>query len=405
VAGDTKGDAMDDAMVRAQDSSDLELRKFVAPEIVFGAGARTLAGRYARNLGASKVLLVTDPGVVSAGWSAQVAASLEAEGLPYAVYSDVSANPLAEQVMTGADLYRSEGCNAIVAVGGGSPMDCAKGIGIVCSNNDHVLRFEGVDQVRLPGPPLVCVPTTAGSSADVSQFAIINDTRRRTKIAIISKSVVPDMALIDPVTTTTMGSYLTACTGLDALTHAFEAFASNAHSSLTDVHALEAVRLVSANLVAATQRPDDLGVRGMMMMGCLHAGLAFSNASLGAVHAMAHSLGGLLDLAHGECNAILLGHVAAFNYEAAPERYRRLAEALRADLSPGGSAEDDKAAMLEALARLRDAVGVSRTLAQAGVRLDDIPELAEKAMKDPCMVTNPRRPCQRDIEVAYEAAL
>jgi len=382
---------------------DLAIRKFVAPEIVFGAGARLLAGRYARNLGARRVLVVTDPGVVAAGWTEQVTSSLESEGLRHVVFSEVGPNPIAEQVMAGAEVYLAEKCNAIVAVGGGSPIDCAKGIGIVCTNKEHILRFEGADQVRLPGPPLICVPTTAGSSADVSQFAIINDTERRVKVAIISKMLVPDAALIDPVTTTTMDAYLTACTGIDALTHAFEAFASNAHSPITDLHALEAVRLVGSNLVAATQRPDDVEVRGQMMLASLFAGLAFSNASLGAVHAMAHSLGGRLGLPHGECNAMLLGPVVAYNYDAAPERYRRLAQALGGQMA--GDSHNGKSALVEALTRLRVAAGVSLTLGQVGVSRGDIAALAARAMMDPCMVTNPRRPTQRDVEVAYEEAL
>lgn len=384
-------------------TDELALRKFVAPEIVFGASARALAGRYARNLGARKVLVVTDPGVTAAGWVGQLESSLESEGLPYAVFSEVSSNPLAEQVMAGAELYRAHDCNAIVAVGGGSPMDCAKGIGIASSNGEHILKFEGADRVPCPGPPLICIPTTAGSSADVSQFAIISDTQRRVKIAIISKTMVPDVALIDPVTTTTMDPYLTACTGLDALTHAVEAYVSNASSAITDMHALEAVRLVSENLVAATEQPDDLAVRGRMALASLHAGLAFSNASLGAVHAMAHSLGGLLDLAHGECNAILLGHVVAYNFASAAERYRRVAQTMGLEVPEDPDAA--KAVLLGELTRLRQAAGVSRTLGEVGMTAEDIGVLARNAMKDPCMVTNPCRPTCRDIEETYESAL
>lgn len=191
-------------------ASALELRKFVAPEYIFGVGARSLAGRYARNLGARKVLVVSDPGVVAAGWTGDVTDSLEAEGLPFVLFTDVSPNPRAEQVMAGAELYRTEKCNAIVAVGGGSPMDCAKGIGIVSSNHKHILLFKGVDQVQHPMPPLICIPTTGGTSADVSQFAIITDPLEKLKIAIISKSVVPDLALIDPLTLTSMDPFLTA---------------------------------------------------------------------------------------------------------------------------------------------------------------------------------------------------
>jgi alcohol dehydrogenase class IV len=382
----------------------IELRKFVAPEFVFGVGARHLAGRYAKNFGARRVLVVTDPGVLAAGWAGQVIESLEADGMPYTLFSQVTPNPKDSEVMAGAELYLQERCDVIVAVGGGSPMDCAKGIGIVSSNRQHILEFEGVDQVEIPGPPLICLPTTAGTSADVSQFAIITDRRRRVKIAIISKAVVPEVALIDPVTTTTMDAALTGCTGLDALVHAFEAFVSTAQSPITDLHALEAVRLVAAHLPAAIAKPADLEARFQMMLASLHAGLAFSNASLGLVHAMAHSLGGWLDFPHGEANALLLDHVVSFNFAAVPERYRRIGVAMGLELE-GTPPAEVKTALVGAVKRLRTAAGISHTLGQKGVRSDDIPHLAATALRDACLATNPRQPRQRDIETIYAKAL
>lgn len=379
----------------------LELRRFVFPEFMFGLGAIDLAGRYSRNFGARKVLVVTDPGVVASGWVERMTASLKSEDVPFVVFSGVTPNPKAEEIMEGAEFYREHKCNVITAVGGGSPMDCAKGIGIVSTNRRNVLEFEGIDNVAVPGPPLICIPTTAGSSADVSQFSIITDRKRSVKIAIVSKTMVPDVALIDPVTTTTMSSALTACTGIDALVHAIEAYVSNAHSPITDLHALEAIRLISANLVPAIANPENLELRGKMMSASLHAGLAFSNASLGAVHAMAHSLGGLLDTPHGESNAILLSHVVAYNFEAAKDRFTRIGEALGLELPSGR----EKPSLLTGLERLLGESGVSGTLSGIGVKSCDIPGLARMAMRDACMVTNPRRPTQRDIEVLYEEAL
>lgn len=385
-------------------TNELELRKFVAPEFIFGTGAQHLAGRYAKNFGARKVLVVTDPGIIAAGWAERVTASIEDAGIPYTVFAEVTPNPRADEVMAGAEIYQSDQCNVIVAVGGGSPMDCAKGIGIVSSNKRHIVEFQGVDQVPVPCPPLICIPTTAGSSADVSQFAIITDMQQMVKIAIVSKTLVSDIALIDPQTNVTMSSFLTASTGFDALTHAIEAFVSNAHSPVTDLHALEAIRLINANLLSTIKEPDNLDLRGKMMLGSLHAGLAFSNAILGAVHAMAHSLGGLLNLAHGECCAVLLRHVIAYNCDAAAERYQLIGETMGLDLR-GMLFEEKKSAIIEAMHYLQIALGFDRTLGQLGVHRSDIPELARKAMKDPCMVTNPRRPKQRDIEVLYEEAL
>jgi len=263
-----------------------ELRKFVAPEFIFGNGALSLAGRYALNFGARKPLVVTDPGVIDAGWTRKIIAELEAAQLDYAVFSAVSANPRDTEVMEGARFYAEEGCDVIIAVGGGSPMDCAKGIGVICTNQRNILDFEGVDNVPVPCPPLICIPTTAGTSADVSQFAIINDTDRKSKFAIISKAMVPDISLIDPATTLTMDGYLTACTGIDALVHAMEAAVSTANSPITDIHAFQAIRLIRRYLPQVIRSPDDPELREHLMLASLEAGLAFSNASLGAVHAL-----------------------------------------------------------------------------------------------------------------------
>ena len=382
----------------------LELRKFVAPEFIFGVGARDLTSQYGRNFGARKALVVTDPGVMAAGWTADVTTNLESAHIPFTIFSQVSPNPRAEEVMAGAEIYQSHGCDIIVAVGGGSPMDCAKGIGIVSTNKKHILEFEGIDQVAAPMPPLICIPTTGGTAADVSQFAIITNLQDRIKIAIISKAVVPDVALIDPLTLTTMDPFLTACTGIDAMVHAIEAYVSNAQSPVTDLHALEAIRLVKGNLLDCIAAPDNVAARSQLMLASLEAGLAFSNASLGAVHAMAHSLGGLLDLPHGQCNAVLLQHVVAFNHTASPERFARVGDALGLNLQ-GMTTSRQKTAVVSEIKRLREEVGVYHTLGQMGVNRSDIPQLAKNALNDACMVTNPRCPNQRDIEVVYEEAL
>lgn len=234
----------------------IELRKFVAPEFIFGEGARHMAARYAKNFGASKALIVTDPGVLAAGWAEEVAGGFKIAGVPYRIFSDVTPNPKSHEVMAGAEVYKTERCDTIIAVGGGISIDCAKGIGIVSANKGNILEFEGVDQIPSPGPPLICIPTTSGSSADVSQFAIVTDEDRRVKIAIISKLVVPDVSLLDPFTLTTMSRELSAYSGVDALTHAFEAYVSTAHSPVTDLFALESVRLINANLLHLLRDPD-----------------------------------------------------------------------------------------------------------------------------------------------------
>lgn len=380
-----------------------ELRKFVAPETVFGVGALTIAGQYAHKFGIMRPLVVTDQGVLEAGWADKVMASLEAFDIEGVLFTGVSPNPRSEEVMAGAMAYIENQCDGLVAVGGGSPMDCAKGIGIVVSNGGHILDYEGVDKIIVPMPPLICIPTTAGTSADVSQFAIINDTERKTKVAIISKTIIPDVALIDPQTLMTKSPYLVACTGMDAIAHAIEAFVSNAHSAMSDLHALEAVRLVYANLKSSLENPEDMELRAKTMLGSMQAGLAFSNASLGAVHAMAHSLGGYKDLPHGECNAMLLPHVIDFNFTAAPERFKAVAETMGLD-SRGMSTSEVRAWLLHAMTALRDSLGIDEHLAAKGIRANDIPVLSKKAILDPCLVTNPKTATSRDIQVIYEEA-
>ena len=380
------------------------MRKFVAPEFIFGVGARRRVGFYARNMMARRVLVVSDPGVIAAGWLKDVLADLAEMGIDAVVFKDVSPNPRDHEVMAGAELYAREHCDVIVALGGGSVIDCAKAIGVVHTNGVNVLAFEGVDNIDQPGPPLICIPTTAGTAADISQFCIIVNSVERYKMAIISKTVVPDVALVDPETTLTMDPYLTACTGLDALTHSIEAFVSTASSPIVDVHALAAIRLVWENIEKAVAMPNDMPARENMLLASLQAGLAFSNASLGAVHAMAHSLGGHFDLPHGECNALLLEHVVRFNISANPERFKQIGEAIGLDMR--GMTEGERAKRItQALTAMRLRIGVTDSLAARGVRSADIPELAVHAVHDACIVTNPRKAAIGDVEAIYGEAI
>ncbi len=381
-----------------------EMRKFVAPEFIFGVGSRRRVGFYAKNMMARRVLIVSDAGVIAAGWLKDVQDDLAEFGIESVVFKDLTPNPKDYEVMAGADLYARERCDVIVALGGGSVIDCAKAIGVVHTNQFVVRLFEGIDRIELPGPPLLCIPTTAGTAADVSQFCIIVNSDERYKMAIISKTVVPDVALIDPETTTTMAPYLTACTGLDALTHAIEAYVSTASSPVADVHALEAIRLVWHNVEQAVSDPGQVAARENMMLASLQAGLAFSNASLGAVHALAHSLGGYLGLPHGECNALLLEHVARFNMSAAVERFRRVAEVIGVD-SRGMGEQELSRRITEALSSLRQRVGIVDALAARGVSVTDIPQLTRHAINDACIVTNPRRVAAGDVKAIYGEAL
>jgi alcohol dehydrogenase class IV len=379
------------------------IRKFVTPEILYGRGAIYYVGQYARNFGAAKILIVTDEGVIEAGWVKPVMRSLSGAGIPFVVFSGVTPNPKEEEVTAGAELFRQEECNLIVAVGGGSPIDCAKGIGIVRSNGRNILDFEGIDRIEVPAPPLICVPTT-GSGADVSQFTMINDRRRKKKIAVISKALVPDVSLTDPSTNVTMPADLTVQSGFEALVHGIESYVSTVSSSLTDMMALKAIGLVAENLVPALKVPGNADLRERMATGSMYAGLAFSNAGLGAVHAMAHGIGGLYDFPHGETDAILLDHVVKFNYKAVPGRFEDIARAMGLDLAGMGRSEK-KDALIEGIVAFKKAAGVPLTLRQYGVEPGDIPALTERAIKDICMATNPVPMTEKDVEAIYEEAM
>lgn len=382
----------------------LELRKFVAPEYIFGINARLLAGNFCHNLGGKKVLIVTDSGIIKTTWLNDVENSLIQSGIGYCIFSSVSPNPRDYEVMEGVECYRNNKCDIILALGGGSVLDAAKGIGIVSTNHLPISNFEGVDKIGHPMPPLICIPTTGGTAADVSQFAIINNWGERYKMAIISKSVVPDVALIDPETLTSMDNFLTACTGLDALSHAFEAYVSNASSAVTDLYAIEAIRLIHSNLLDSCNNPGDLQLRGKIMLSSLYAGLAFSNASLGCVHSLAHSLGGYLDLPHGECNAILLPHVVDFNFNSVPDRYITIAKTLDIPIS-GMNETQVKNSLIHYLKQFNQSLDINSSLSDKKVTSSDIPVLSEKAIKDPCNATNPKPPVKRDLEVIYSEAM
>lgn len=391
-------------MVDNFDFVQLGLRKFVAPELVLGIDARLLAANYCKKLGGRKIFLITDEGILNTSWFKQIESELLNQEIDFHIFSSLSPNPRDYEVMEGASEYHKNKCNLILAIGGGSVIDCAKGVGIVSSNHKHIRNYEGVDKIGKPMPPLICVPTTGGASAEVSQFAIINNFEGKYKMAIISKAVVPDAALIDPFVLTTMSGFLTACTGMDTLSHAFEAFVSNASSPISDLFALKSIQLINENLLDSVANPGDIQVRGKVMLASLYAGLAFSNASLGCVHSLAHSLGGYLDLPHGECNAILLPHVVRFNYSAAEARYQKIAEVLGLK-KEHQKTENARDFITDYLYKLNLGLGIAPGLSKRGVLSEIIPVLAEKAIKDPCNATNPRPPVLKDLEEIYKDAM
>lgn len=381
-----------------------ELRKFSIPEIAYGVGSIKFAPNYINLFKGTNVFIVTDEGVKTAGWLQKITDMLEEKVIKYNIFSDVSPNPRDYEVMNGAELYHEKNCDIILALGGGSVIDCAKGIGVVVSNRKHILDFEGIDKIKIPMPPIICIPTTGGTSADVSQFAIINNIKDRYKSALISKALIPDVALVDPEMLLTMDPYLTACTGIDALVHAVEAFVSTGSSPITDLHAKEAINIIISFLHHSINEPANLEYRSKIMYASMQAGFAFSNASLGAVHAMAHSLGGYLDLPHGECNAILLERVVDMNYNSLPEKYTELAEVFGLK-TKGMKQQEIRKKLVDFLTSFRKKAGIEQGLAAKGMHYNEAKILAKKALNDPCLITNPKELNLRDLEVIYEEAL
>jgi alcohol dehydrogenase class IV len=388
----------------AQPGADEPLVKFHAPELVFGVGSLGEAGFAAGRLGARRPMVVTDPGIIEAGWVDELLGYLGDTGLRPVVWSEVTPNPKDHEITAAYEHYVEEGADVLVAVGGGSCIDAAKGVAILSGNGGGIIDYAGVDQVTNPIPPLLMIPSTSGTGADVSQFCIVSDTARAVKITIMGRALVPDLSITDPRLLMTMPEGLNAATGLDALTHGIESFVSLAHNPLADIHALNAVGLVCQNLRTTMTHPQRAEARSKMAQGSLNAGLAFTNAILGATHAMSHQVGGLLDAPHGVVNGVLLPHVIRYNAAASPDRYADLAHSagLAVDGMPGDEVAERLAEHVRALA---DDVGVPRGLRELGVDESVLPRLASTTLDDACLSTNPRPATAHDVEQIFRAAL
>ena len=379
------------------------LLKFEIPEVIYGLGALSQIGKCCRRMGGERILLVTDPGLIAAGWVDESTKYLDEEDLRYVIYDNVVTNPRDYQVEQGVELYRQKKCDVIAAIGGGSPIDTAKGIGILSSNHGRIHEYEGANLVTQPIPPLVCAPTTAGTGADVSQFAVIANKRSKEKMTILSRAITPDITLIDPRILKTKPAELIAATGMDTLTHAIEAYVSSLSWPMTDPHAIHAIELVNEYLVNAA-KTKDIGALEGMSIACLEAGMAFSNAILGAVHALAHPLGGLYDIHHGLANSLLLTVVIRQNLEHVPAKFAKIARAMGAETRSRSVGEVAREVPHQ-IEQLIEKLELPTRLSQVGVDGADIPRLAQMAEADICMQTNPHCYAQSEIESMYHEIL
>jgi alcohol dehydrogenase len=320
------------------------------------------------------------------------------------VFDGAEPNPTDTNVRDGLKAYVDNRCDAIVSLGGGSAHDCAKGIGMVATNGGSIRDYEGIDKSKKPMPPFVAINTTAGTASEMTRFCIITNTSTHVKMAIVDWRCTPNVAINDPVLMVGKPPALTAATGMDALTHAVEAYVSIAATPITDACAIKAIELIAENLQPAVANGANLEARDKMAYAEFLAGMAFNNASLGYVHAMAHQLGGLYNLPHGVCNAILLPAVCDFNLIAAAKRLGDVAVALGENID-GLPPVDAAAKGIAAIRKLSKAIGIPAGLKELGVKESDLPTMAENAKKDACQLTNPRTATLQQVVEIFKAAM
>ncbi|MDU9037011.1 L-threonine dehydrogenase [Pseudomonas corrugata] len=376
---------------------------FIPAVNVMGLGCLDEAMTAIRNYGFRKALIVTDTGLAKAGVAGKVADLLAQQDIESVIFDGAKPNPSIANVENGLGLLKESRCDFVVSLGGGSPHDCAKGIALCATNGGQIRDYEGVDRSGKPQLPLIAINTTAGTASEMTRFCIITDESRHVKMAIVDRNVTPLMSVNDPALMVAMPKGLTAATGMDALTHAVEAYVSTAATPITDACALKAITLISNNLRLAVRDGNDLPARENMAYAQFLAGMAFNNASLGFVHAMAHQLGGFYDLPHGVCNAVLLPHVQSFNASVCATRLTDVGRAMGVDTLRSSPEEGAQAAIAAIVSLARD-VEIPAGLRELGVRLVDVPVLAANALKDACGLTNPRAADQRQIEEIFRNA-
>ncbi len=376
---------------------------FLPTRNVFGEGAVQEAGDLVKSLGAKKCLIVTDRYLGQIGMADRVQGILKKAGIEACIFAGAEPNPTDKNVEAGARFYQENECNSIISLGGGSSHDCAKGIGLVAANGGQIADFEGVDKSSKPMIPLMAINTTVGTASEITRFCIITDTSRKVKMAIVDWRVTPQIAINDPELMKGMPPSLTASTGMDALTHAIEAYVSTDANPLTDAAAIMAIKMIAHYLPKAVANGNYMKARDKMAYAQYLAGIAFNNASLGYVHAMAHQLGGFYNLPHGVCNAILLPYVESYNLIGNMNRFRDVAQAMGVQVE-GISVTCAAEKAIEAIKKLSRQLEIPTDLKQLGVREEDFGIMADNAKKDVCQLTNPRTATREQVIEIYRQA-
>ncbi|MDE6274197.1 MAG: lactaldehyde reductase [Clostridiales bacterium] len=354
--------------------------------------------------GLHKAFVCSDPDLVKFGVAQKVLTVLEKANLPYTLYSDIKPNPTIENVQSGVKAYKASGADYIVAIGGGSSMDTAKAVGIIINNPEFadVRSLEGVAPTKKPSVPIIAVPTTAGTAAEVTINYVITDVEKKRKFVCVDVHDIPVVAIVDSDMMSTMPKGLTASTGMDALTHAIEGYITKGAWEMTDMFHLKAIEIIARSLRGAVAN-EKAGREGMAL-GQYIAGMGFSNVGLGIVHSMAHALGAVYDTPHGVANAILLPTVMAYNAEATGEKYRDIAKAMGVKGTENMTQAEYRKAACDAVQQLSKDVGIPQDL-KGIVKAEDIDFLAQSAMDDACRPGNPKDPTKADIIALYKSLL
>ncbi|WP_338913202.1 L-threonine dehydrogenase [Clostridium perfringens] len=379
--------------------------KFFMPAIsLMGADCLKDAGDQVGELGFKKALIVTDKVLGQIGIVKKVTDVLDNKNIEYAIYDETKPNPTVKNVNDGLALLKEKECDFVISLGGGSAHDCAKGIALLATNGGEIKDYEGVDKSKKPQLPMVGINTTAGTGSEMTLFAIITDEERHIKMALVDKHLTPIIAVNDPMLMLAMPKSLTAATGMDALTHAIEAYVSTSATPITDACAEKAIELISNYLVNAVENGQDVEARDMMAYAEYLAGMAFNNASLGYVHAMAHQLGGFYNLPHGVCNAILLPHVQEYNKATSASRLAKIAKIMGGNIE-GLTDEQGADLCIDMIKSLSQTIGISEGLGVLGVKESDFETLATNALNDACSLTNPRKGNLEEVIAIFKKAM